>query len=66
MKTYNLYSFLKEELKNGSSDLVTRPSGQVMRERIEKEIQQESDGRLEIFDYCSGVDCQQHSVVEVA
>jgi hypothetical protein len=30
--TYNLYKFLKEELKNGSSDLVTRQSGQVIRE----------------------------------
>ena len=51
MKTYNLYSFLKEELKNGSSDLVTRPSGQVMRERIEKEIQQESDGEIIALDF---------------
>jgi hypothetical protein len=51
MKIYNLYSFLKEELKNGSSDLVTRPSGQVMRERIEKEIQQESDGEIIALDF---------------
>ncbi len=27
MPNYNLYKLLKEELKNGSSDLVTRPSG---------------------------------------
>jgi hypothetical protein len=32
MTIYNLYKFLKEELKNGSSDLVTRQSGQVVRE----------------------------------
>ncbi|KPK01508.1 MAG: hypothetical protein AMK71_05295 [Nitrospira bacterium SG8_35_4] len=51
MKTYNLYSFLREELKNGSSDLVTRPSGQVMRERIEKEIQQEGDGEIIALDF---------------
>jgi hypothetical protein len=51
MKTYNLYSMLKEELKNGSSDLVTRPSGQVMRERIEKEIQPESDGEIIALDF---------------
>jgi hypothetical protein len=51
MKSYNLYNFLKEELKNGSSDLVTRPSGQVMRSRIEKEIQQESDGEIIALDF---------------
>lgn len=51
MKKYNLYSFLKEELKNGSSDLVTRPSGQVMRERIEKEIQQEKKGEIIALDF---------------
>jgi len=51
MKTYNLYIFLKEELKNGSSDLVTRPSGQVMRSRIEREIQQEHDGEIIALDF---------------
>jgi hypothetical protein len=51
MKIYNLYSFLKEELKNGSSDLVTRPSGQLMRERIEKEIQQERNGEIIALDF---------------
>lgn len=51
MKTYNLYSFLKEELKNGSSDLVTRPSGQVIRSRIEKEIQLEPDGEIIALDF---------------
>ena len=42
MLKYNLYSLLKEELKNGSNDLVTRPSGQVMRERIERDIKKEN------------------------
>jgi len=51
MKIYNLYSFLKEELKNGSSDLVTRPSGQVMRSRIEKQIEQERDGEIVALDF---------------
>jgi hypothetical protein len=51
MKTYNLYSFLKEELKNGSSDLVTRQSGQVIRGRIEREIQQERDGEIIALDF---------------
>jgi hypothetical protein len=59
MQTYNLYKLLKEELKNGSSDLVTRPSGQVIRERIEKDIEKEKNGevialdfsKIEIIDY---------------
>ena len=46
MQIYNLYKFLKEELKNGSNDLVTRPSGQVIRERIERDIAQEEDGAI--------------------
>jgi hypothetical protein len=38
MQSYNLYKLLKEELKNGSRDLVTRQSGQAIRERIERDI----------------------------
>jgi len=34
---YNLYRILKEELKNGSADLVTWQSGQVIRARIEED-----------------------------
>jgi predicted DNA-binding protein len=41
--TYDLHKLLKEELKNGSSDLVTRPSGQVVRNRIESDIEKEED-----------------------
>jgi len=59
MQKYDLYKLLKEELKNGSSDLVTRPSGQVIRERIERDISKEKDGegialdfsRIGIIDY---------------
>jgi len=51
MPTYDLYKFLKEELKNGSSDLVTRPSGQVIRERIEKDISTEKDGEVIVLDF---------------
>ena len=48
---YNLYKFLKEELKNGSSDLVTRPSGQVIRERIERDILKERNGEIIALDF---------------
>ena len=51
MTSYNLYRFLKEELKNGSSDLVTRPSGQVMRGRIEKNIEAEKNGEVIALDF---------------
>ncbi len=51
MKTYNLYKILKEELKNGSSDLVTRPSGQVIRRRIERDIVKEGDRVVVVLDF---------------
>jgi len=51
MIIFNLYKFLKEELKNGSSDLVTRPSGQKIRNRIEKDIENEKDGTVIALDF---------------
>jgi hypothetical protein len=51
MPKYDLYKLLKEELNNGSSDLVTRPSGQVIRERIEKDIAKEKDGEVIALDF---------------
>lgn len=51
MQTYNLYKLLKEELKNGSSDLVTRPSGQVIRERIERDFAKEREGEVIALDF---------------
>jgi hypothetical protein len=53
MNIYDLYKLLKEELKNGSSDLVTRRSGQVMRERIEHDIQQEDERTVTSLDFTS-------------
>ena len=51
MTTYNLYKLLKEELKNGSNDLVTRQSGQVIRERIERDIEKEENGSVIALDF---------------
>ena len=51
MAIYDLYKILKEELKNGSSDLVTRQSGQVIRKRIEKDIENEEDGAVIALDF---------------
>lgn len=51
MTTYNLYKLLKEELKNGSANLVTRHSGQVIRERVERDIASEKDGEIIVLDF---------------
>ncbi len=51
MKHYDLLSLLKEELENGSADLVTRQSGQLVRERIERDIEKEPDGAVIALDF---------------
>lgn len=51
MIKYDLYKLLKEELGNGSKDLVTRPSGQAIRERIERDIKEEQDGAVVALDF---------------
>ena len=49
--TYDLYKLLKDELGNGSKDLVTRPSGQTIRERIERDLEKEPDGAVVALDF---------------
>jgi hypothetical protein len=51
MSKYDLYKLLKEELGNGSKDLVTRPSGQAIRMRIERDIENEPDGAVVALDF---------------
>ncbi len=51
MVGYNLYRLLKEELKNGSNDLVTRQTGQIIRDRIERDIAKESDRMVIAIDF---------------
>jgi hypothetical protein len=51
MIRYDLYKLLKEELKNGSSDLVTRPSGHVIRERIERDLEIEENNTVISLDF---------------
>lgn len=51
MQTYNLYNIMKEELRNGSRDLATRPSGNVVRERIEQVIKKEREGEIIALDF---------------
>jgi len=51
MIKYDLYKILKDELKNGSNNLVTRSSGQMIRGRIEKDIEMEKDGAIIALDF---------------
>jgi len=48
---YDLYKLLKDELGNDSSDLVTRPSGNKIRERTERDIAKEKDGAVVALDF---------------
>jgi len=51
MITYSIYKLLKEELRNGSADLVTRTSGQVILKRIERDIGNENNGEVIRLDF---------------
>jgi hypothetical protein len=51
MTKYDLYKILKDELGNGSKDLVTRPSGQAIRVRIERDIENEANGAVVALDF---------------
>ncbi len=46
MITYNLFNILRHMIGNGSTDLVTRQSGGVVRERIEADIIHEKEGAV--------------------
>jgi len=48
---YDLSKLLKDELGNGSRDLVTRPSGQAIRERIERDLENEPAGAVVLLDF---------------
>jgi hypothetical protein len=49
--TYDLYKLLKEELRNGSNNLVTRPSGEKIRQRIERDMEKEPGGAVIALDF---------------
>jgi hypothetical protein len=51
MAKYDLSKFLKEELGNGSKDLVTRQSGETIRRRIERDIEKELEGTVIALDF---------------
>jgi hypothetical protein len=51
MNIYDIHRLLSEELGNGSNSLVTRPTGQAVRERIERDLEQEPDGEVIRLDF---------------
>ncbi len=51
MARYDLAKLLKDELGNGSKDLVTRQSGQTIRHRIERDVEKEPDGSIVVLDF---------------
>ena len=51
MVKYDLYKLLKEELGNGSKDLVTRPSGEKIRRRVERDMEKEPAGAVVALDF---------------
>jgi hypothetical protein len=53
-KTYNLKSLIEEEMLNGSTNLVTRETGTIIRARLESELMAESDPTVAFLDF-SGV-----------
>ena len=53
-KIYNLKKIIDEELRNGSNDLVTRQTGERVRERIEKGLKDEDKDQIVALDF-SGV-----------
>ncbi len=53
-KVYDLKMFMREEMLNGSSNLVTRETGTIIRERLERELIAEADPTVAFLDF-SGV-----------
>jgi hypothetical protein len=51
MIKYDLHTLLDDVLGNGSKDLVTRPSGQEIRERLERDMEKEPDGSVVALDF---------------
>jgi hypothetical protein len=51
MVKYDLNKILKESIDRDAKDLVTRPTGQAVRERIERDLEGESDGSVIGLDF---------------
>src|SRR5574340_794551 len=53
MTIYDLHTLLKEEINSDARDLVTRPTGQAIRIRIERDLEGEPSGSVIGLDFSS-------------
>ena len=51
MTRYDLKSILNEEIGSNAKDLVTRPTGQAVRERIERDLEATPEGLVIGLDF---------------
>lgn len=51
MITYDLHKLLQQEIGSSAKDLVTRPTGQAIRERVERDLEREPDGSVICLDF---------------
>jgi len=62
-KVYHLESFMREALLNGSTSLVTRETGAVIRERLERELIAETEPMVAFLNF-SGVEVIDYSCAD--
>ena len=62
-KNYDLEKFMREEMLNGSINLVTRETGAVIRERLERELVADTDPTVAFLDF-SGVGVVDYSCAD--
>jgi hypothetical protein len=62
-RDYDLKVFMREEMLNGSINLVTRETGAVMRERLERELVADADPTVAFLDF-SGVGVVDYSCAD--
>ena len=62
-RNYDLKIFMREEMLNGSINLVTRETGAVMRERLERELIADADPTVAFLDF-SGVGVVDYSCAD--
>jgi len=60
---FKLVEFIREELRNGSANLVTRETGRIILTRIEKELRNVNNGGIIAFDF-SGIEVIDYSCAD--
>jgi hypothetical protein len=62
-RNYDLKIFIREEMRNGSINLVTRETGAIIRERLERELIADTDPTVSFLDF-SGVGVVDYSCAD--